>query len=567
MRGHRLRVWSCILLLGSGCGSQAPKLPHDGSFAPVLAAETVPPDGTGLLDDTAPRDDTAAPTCDVAPCTGCCDADNACVEVVIDTACARTGESCTDCTVDLRSCAPDGACINTERLPDGEVDDRSLRISSVDRALRMRDDLRYRIFGQTTLPSLAVARSASAVPDPFDLEGSEPLLVERLEFDLPGGTVTPVWVLTPETPSGRVVVVHQGHWHTLKEGRLASVAEAALASGAIVVGLTMPLYGESTGPLPTHDDLIARFPEDLPGHGVQVFLLPIVGTLDHLEARQPIESVSMVGISGGGWTTLLYAAIDPRIERSIPVAGGEPLYQREGTDWGDREQHDTTLYEVAGYLDLHVLGTLEADRQQVVVLHRYDTCCFAGTGYQDWEASVGRAVTDLGGGSFRVFLDESIRGHEVSPHVLAAVIEPTLTGDTVRYFDDTLPAYGVFSTDGAWSVDGSAGFGNDSARGTGGTARWDVSVPAGPWSAALTWAPDGNLSPEVTVSWRMADESATATIDQTAPPADFSAADADWHVLASGVLDAPATLTVTLEGGSSDPIRADALRVDAAWAP
>ena len=32
----------------------------------------------------------------------------------------------------------------------------------------------------------------------------------------------------------------------------------------------------------------------------------------------------MVGISGGGWTTGVYSALDPRIEKSFVVAGTAP---------------------------------------------------------------------------------------------------------------------------------------------------------------------------------------------------------------------------------------------------
>eukprot|EP01043_Picozoa_sp_COSAG02_P103688 COSAG02_NODE_39697_length_414_cov_0.596825_2_plen_47_part_01 len=33
------------------------------------------------------------------------------------------------------------------------------------------------------------------------------------------------------------------------------------------------------------------------------------------------KHIVMVGISGGGWTTTVSAAIDPRIELSMPIAG------------------------------------------------------------------------------------------------------------------------------------------------------------------------------------------------------------------------------------------------------
>ena len=37
---------------------------------------------------------------------------------------------------------------------------------------------------------------------------------------------------------------------------------------------------------------------------------------------------SMIGLSGGGWTTVVYAAIDERISDSFSVAGSIPFYLR-----------------------------------------------------------------------------------------------------------------------------------------------------------------------------------------------------------------------------------------------
>ena len=57
----------------------------------------------------------------------------------------------------------------------------------------------------------------------------------------------------------------------------------------------------------------------------------------------------MIGLSGGGWTTTLYAAIDPRVRLSFPVAGTLPDYLRLGRpgDKGDWEQFYPDLYKVA----------------------------------------------------------------------------------------------------------------------------------------------------------------------------------------------------------------------------
>lgn len=550
------------LLSSAACSPPSPKLPSADAFA----SNTAPP-----VDSTAWGDHTGTPTPECAPttCAGCCDEHDTCQDVLTDSTCARSGDTCRDCTTDARACAPDAVCVIPDTLAGGQVDDSALRLGTVDAAHRTRSDLRTRIFGSDALPTLAPVRESSDAADPFGVVDplDAPVAVEQLTFELPGGTTTDLWVLTPETPSGALVVVHQGHWHTLHEGRLETVAAAALGEGATVVGLTMPLYGTSTGPVLTHDDLIDRFPDDLPGHGVQVFLAPVAAAIDAVAARQAIDHITLVGISGGGWTALMYAALDPRVDRSVSIAGGEPLYQREGTDWGDREQHDTHLYEVAGYLDLALLAALEPGRQQVQVVHRYDTCCFAGTGYQDWEPTVRGGLQALGGGELWVFLDESIRGHEVSPHTLAALVSPLLAGDSVRYFDDTLPGDRTFATTGTWERDASTGFGGDAARGSAGAATWTIELPAGPWTAGLTWAADPALSDTVEVTVSVDGLATPLVVDQTRAPADLDAAETTWTELATGHADTPTTLTVTLAVPPGGDVRADALRVEAPWTP
>lgn len=550
-----------IAVLGLACGSpETVKLPSPTDFrGSVLDTESP-------TTDSNPPLDSAEPTCPSADCTGCCDETDACVDILNDGACAAPGEDCRDCTVVDRTCAPDAMCVRTDRLDAGAIDDRIVHIRTMDDALQTRRDLLTRIFGTPALPSLAPTTIISPTADPFEV-ADDSVRVERLELELPGDVTTPVWALFPENPSGQLVVVHQGHWHTLKEGRLASVASVALARGDTVIGLTMPLFGDSVGPVPTHDDLIARFPDDTPGHGAQVFLTPVAAAIDYVTAQLAVDTIVFVGISGGGWTGMLYAAIDPRVDVVIPIAGGEPLYQRTDLDWGDREQSDTHLYEVAGYLDLFVLGTLEPGRRYHMVQHRYDTCCFAGTGYQDWEPTVRDTLAALDGGDFRVVLDESIHGHEVSPHTLAALVEPALAGDSVRYFDDTLPAYGVFEVDGDWTRDGSSGFGADAATTTDGTATWRVSLPTGAWTAALTWASAPDLSTSVEVQVSVDDDSWSAVLDQTTDPAGRVDADATWQTVASGTTSAPAELSVTVHSTDGRPIRADALRVEAAWSP
>src|SRR5206468_3419492 len=110
------------------------------------------------------------------------------------------------------------------------------------------------------------------------------------------------------------------------------------------------------------------------------FLEPVAVALNYIAPRHPFRSISMIGISGGGWTTTLYAAVDPRVSRSYPVAGSLPHYLASDApqNWGDYEQTLPELYRTANYLELYILGGYGRGRAQLQVLNKYDPCCFNG---------------------------------------------------------------------------------------------------------------------------------------------------------------------------------------------
>ena len=92
-------------------------------------------------------------------------------------------------------------------------------------------------------------------------------------------------------------------------------------------------------------------------YGLRFFLEPEIVSLNYLLLKSNYQDVNMVGLSGGGWTTNLLAAIDDRIKFSFSVAGSMPLYYRSDASMGDIEQFLPELYrDIAGYPDLYVLG-------------------------------------------------------------------------------------------------------------------------------------------------------------------------------------------------------------------
>jgi hypothetical protein len=147
----------------------------------------------------------------------------------------------------------------------------------------------------------------------------------------------------------------------------------------------------------------------------------------------------MVGLSGGGWTTTVYAALDPSIRCSVPIAGSIPLYLRSGGSVGDREQFDPGFYRLAGYPDLYILGASGAGRRQIQILARRDDCCFGeaqhdarkvGAAYEPamraYEGRVQAGLRGTGRGEFRLVIDETAPSHMISHHAIEEVLLPAL---------------------------------------------------------------------------------------------------------------------------------------------
>ena len=67
----------------------------------------------------------------------------------------------------------------------------------------------------------------------------------------------------------------------------------------------------------------------LEGQTFRFFLEQILQVVNELTAVSDAEErLVMIGLSGGGWATHMAAAIDVRIDDSVPVAGAMPLYAR-----------------------------------------------------------------------------------------------------------------------------------------------------------------------------------------------------------------------------------------------
>ena len=209
-----------------------------------------------------------------------------------------------------------------------------------------------------------------------DLKNAE--RVETLTIRMEAGEENTTHHFLPKRKNGKLVVLQHGHGCTFDDGKsptsygLAHAIDTLLGEGYGVLAAYMPHMRPGDCRTVPHAEMF-----DIPvksGNQLKFFLEPVAISLNYLKPRY--KEVNMAGLSGGGWTTTLYAAVDPSIRYSFPVAGSIPLYLRTGGSVGDKEQYLEEFYRIAGYPDLYVLGAHGPGRKQVQILNRHDDCCF-----------------------------------------------------------------------------------------------------------------------------------------------------------------------------------------------
>ncbi len=305
------------------------------------------------------------------------------------------------------------ALLRLDRISTQELDEKRQRL------------IRF-LWGEAELPVVKTPHSVvKGISDSRYAFLDNPASIDRIEIRMEFGVNSIIYLFHPRSPNGRLLIYHQGHGGDFFLGR--DTIHFFLRHGYAVAAFAMPLLSMNVQPtietlagsitLQEHGDL--RVLESDVFSPMQFFFEPITVFLNYAMGEYDYDLVAMVGLSGGGWTTTLAAALDPRIERSYPVAGTRPLYFGDG---GDYEQTHPGLYALANYPELYVLGTYGGARRQIQVLNRYDPCCFAGTEHVLYEEQVARTAQRVGNGSFSVFLDETHLEHKISEAALAVML-------------------------------------------------------------------------------------------------------------------------------------------------
>lgn len=255
-------------------------------------------------------------------------------------------------------------------LPTSEQITERIHIRSASELHKLREATVHAAFGG---PLPQGEPTAEAVGPPF------PAVRHAARFPGDG------YFLANEHPNGALALYHSGHGTRVLEEGMQTI-QAMLAAGYDVLALSMP-------PEPH-----AQY------HSLRPFLEPVALAVNYATRRTQYREIVMVGLSGGGWTTVVYAALDPRIDRSYPIAGSLPMiFRTEAKDVADFEQQLPGL--PVSYFDLYLMAASDG-RQQVQVFNREDPCCFAGTKAMGYRNDVAARAEALGG-DFDVLIAEN----------------------------------------------------------------------------------------------------------------------------------------------------------------
>ena len=250
--------------------------------------------------------------------------------------------------------------------------------------------------------------------------------IDRLTVEMEYEINSVSYLFIPEQSNEKLILYHQGHDGDFLLGK--DTIQFFLDRNFTVLASTMPLVGMNNQPvveigglgkikLISHDQLILLEANNF--NPMKLFVVPIQINLNFLEKEYDFKRYSMIGLSGGGWTTVVYSAIDERISDSFSVAGSLPFYLRvDDRDIGDYEQTNIDLYQNVNYLELYVLSAYGDGRKHFQIFNKNDPCCFSGNGYETYEFVIKDKISQLGKGNFQIFIDDTHNEHKISDTVL-----------------------------------------------------------------------------------------------------------------------------------------------------
>jgi hypothetical protein len=255
--------------------------------------------------------------------------------------------------------------------------------------------------------------------------------IEKYEIAMEYGINSTAYYFHSMVNNGNLIIYHQGHGGDFISGN--ETINKLLSNGYDVISFSMPLHGQNNNPeffidnigkisLQHHNQFY--YLDNANFSSIKFFLEPILISLNYIDEKYNYDSYSFIGISGGGWTGILYSAIDERISQTFSVAGSYPIFLRiDSKDMGDYEQIIPDLYTKVNYLELYIMSSVGDGRKLVQVFNENDPCCFSGDSFLIYESYVTNTVNSFEHGSFEILLDSTHNEHIISNFALDRIMK------------------------------------------------------------------------------------------------------------------------------------------------
>jgi len=250
--------------------------------------------------------------------------------------------------------------------------------------------------------------------------------IDRLKIEMDYGLSSIVYVFLPENDNGSMILYHQGHSGGFVNGK--STIQEFLNDGFSVAAFSMPLLGLNNQPIIElenigqikffkHNQFILLETDKF--SSMSYFFTPITVTLNYLHDNYSFNNFHMVGISGGGWTTTVYSALDPRITKSFSIAGSLPLSLRTIVDdVGDYEQFNPEFYSLANYFDIYIMSSSGQGREHIQIFNKFDPCCFSGSISSYSYDALQQSIIPFDSGHFEIIVDDTHNEHKISNSII-----------------------------------------------------------------------------------------------------------------------------------------------------
>jgi hypothetical protein len=254
--------------------------------------------------------------------------------------------------------------------------------------------------------------------------------------------------------NGRCFVMHGGHYITYFEGgsvftpcNMQSLTKALTAAGWMILGCAQPFMGANDRVYHYEGgvDMAAYEPVDVypwVGHyqlhqyeaifgesSLPQFLEPAIVGMNYVQATYGVRDFAFSGISGGGWTTEMMAAVDPRITRSYPALGSIPFQLWSIWNGGIIADFESNSYcrwfqdTGASMENIYTLGCFDPGRRQIKIVEHGDTAWTAAGHDSDiaaWKALVQSRVPT---GQYDVYVGSIVSAHTYSMGAIRMILD------------------------------------------------------------------------------------------------------------------------------------------------